>query len=97
MPELQMNINARLIRIHGFCPAQVMLDYTPQWMHGFMGRDDAASPEEIDDAMMQDVPAHEWALHIECRDETREAAATATAHAATQCAIDTHPNGHPPK
>lgn len=33
IPEILPNINGRLLRIHGFTPAQILLGFNPQWQH----------------------------------------------------------------
>ena len=31
LPEVALNINTRLLRMHGFTPSQILMGYTPEW------------------------------------------------------------------
>ena len=71
VPQIMPNINGRLLRIHGFTPAELMMGYNPEWT--VFEQTPAANPSETVEAnealeATQEVLQH-W---VEKRLERRE-------------------------
>ena len=47
LPQIQPNINGRLLRIHGFTPGEILLGYSPKW-HVTKPEQERAGAEPID-------------------------------------------------
>ena len=47
IPQIMLSINGRLLRIHGFTPAEILLGYNPEWRVS-RGSDEGPSSEVID-------------------------------------------------
>ena len=64
-----VNINTRLIRVHGFTPAEILLGFKPKW-HRVENRDVFNTAEATE--ALQSTPGEHWSFIWEFRNEQRD-------------------------
>lgn len=85
LSEAVLAINTRLVRTHGFHPADMMLGYVPEWLQKPLLRDDpiALNPQHDQGALYHEallaVPGQHWAFLWEHREQERDRLATSVA------------------
>lgn len=80
IPQISLNINTRLIRIHGFSPAQILLGYQPEYDKGVLSRGThqwADLSQQPDQQITEQLRANELNFRIERRLEDRDNAVMA--------------------
>jgi hypothetical protein len=72
VPESTASINTRLIRVHGYSPAQILLGYTPKLLHLDPPGEGHTAPVDKED--LERLPAHQYRIAWSLRSKRRELA-----------------------
>ncbi|TAQ83554.1 hypothetical protein B7494_g8120 [Chlorociboria aeruginascens] len=100
--EIALCINTRLVRTHGFSPADMMLGYFPTWCRKPTPRDyDTGTDRERDvqsyPEQLAAVPGEHWSFLWEARNELRDMVAASIAHAHAKVRSHNNPLWTTPK